>query len=476
MPIPAIVRTNAWTGEPNATPVAGGFGPERLAWSLAEAGRRVRKDLKPTVPDPADWRDPRVGWGVVLPARPGATPTQLASGSDAPEPIQRLIAARSDQATGRWRVPVLRYHPEADPGVRFRFLQNHRTGKSLQIVGSGTGVADHEIPSYLLIAAPPSEVPWELQYILSAQRLVGRLDLDEEGLGHYVDALLADFAGAEADVRRSVTWAVVHDDPDDITHTLRRMITRKLHRRLAEDEDLAPGARFLDGAEEPATAATLIAALAGDRPGLVVTSSHGKTGPLATPQMAAELGLPVDQAFATLAPDVLVADWAPSGAIWLAHACCSAGSAKRSAYDGLFDPAGSIGKLLAGVAALGDTVAPLPKRLLGHRKPLRAFIGQVEPTFDYTLQEPATGQPLTNTLCDTIFPRLLLPLPVGLALDPWNDQVDGYNRTWLTARDRFNELPAADGVENALLQPRLAAQDVASTVVLGDPTATLPPL
>lgn len=106
-------------------------------------------------------------------------------------------------------------------------------------------------------------------------------------------ALLADFAVAEADARRSVTWAVVHDDPEDITHPLRRMITCKLHRWLSEDEDLAPGARFLDGAEEPTTAATLTAALAAERPGLVVTSSHGKNGPLGTPQMAAELGLPV---------------------------------------------------------------------------------------------------------------------------------------------------------------------------------------
>lgn len=473
MPTPETVRSNAWTGDPNAAPVSGEFGPSRLAWSLSEAGRRVRKDLKPTVPDPADWRDSRVGWGVVLPATPGLSEEELASGSDATEPIGRLIAARSEQATGQWRVPVLRYHPELPPEQRFRFLHNHRADKSLQIVGSGTGVEGHQIPSYLLIAAPPSEVPWELQYILSAQRLVGRLDLDEEGLGHYVEALIVGFAGARSDIRRSVTWAVVHADPDDITHTLRRMITRKLHRLLVEDVDVGPGARFLDGSEEPATAAGLIAALAQDRPALVVTSSHGKTGPLGKPQMAESLGLQVDQEFRTLDPDALLASWEPDGAVWLAHACCSAGSASRSVYEGLFDPSGSIGKLLAGVAALGDTVAPLPKRLLGHAKPLRAFIGQVEPTFDYTLREPKTGQPLTNTLCEAIYPRLLSPLPVGLALDPWNDQVDGYNRTWLEAKRLFDE---GHEVDQELLQPRLAAQDVASTVLLGDPTAILPSL
>lgn len=99
--------------------------------------------------------------------------------------------------------------------------------------------------------------------------------------------------------------------------------------------------------------------------------------------------------------------WEPDGVVWLAHACCSAGSVASSGYAGLFDPGDPIAELLAGVSeAAGSRTAPLPRRLLGHPKPARAFLGQVEPTFDWTLSDPDTGQPLSNALCDAVYPRL----------------------------------------------------------------------
>jgi hypothetical protein len=468
------IRSNAWTGDSaGMVPMDDGFGPDRVAWSLAEeAGHRVRKDLKPSVPDPGDWRDERVGWGVVLPATAGLSAAELASGDDAPDPIRRLIAARSAEAN--WRVPVLRYHPQAEPEIRFRFLQHHATGRSLAIVGSAPGVKDGQLPSYLLIAAPPTTVPWQLQYVLSAQRFVGRLDLEPDGLDSYVSALTNGFADAGSDVRSSVVWAVADPDPEDITHTLRRMIARKINGRLRADADLREAARFVDGTTAPATGAALVGELAEHRPGLIVTTSHGRTGPLADPAtMGATLGLPVGQDLQTLAIADLLAEWEPGGAIWLAHACCSAGAAARSSFDGLFAPDGEIGRLLAGVAALGDRVAPLPRALLGHANPLRAFIGHVEPTFDWTVRDPVTGQSLCEALCEVVFPRLYVPLPVGLALDTWQDLVDGHNRTWLKLKEQF---AAGEDIEDELLLPRLAACDVESTVLLGDPTAVLPSL
>ncbi len=464
------VRANAWTGD-GAAAVTGQIDDHAIPWALREAGRHIRRDLKPPeAANPGDWTDKRIGWGVVLPATPGLSADDLKTGADASPSIRRLIQARSDLAG--WQVPVLRYHPEEPPEVRTRFLKNHRTNKELSIVGSSVGSADHQIPNYLLIAAPPSKVPWEMQYILSAQRLVGRLHLDEDPK-HYVDALLEGFTEAESDVRQSVVWAVTHD-PGDITHTLRKMITRKIHNLLLEDTDLKAGAVFLDGIQAPATHATLIEALKEKKPALIVTSSHGKTGPLDNvTQMTDDLGLLVDQEFQTLSPDDLLADWSPDGAIWLAHACCSAGSVSHSQFQGLFAPNDPLHELLQGITAVGDTIAPLPQRLLAHEKPARAFIGQVEPTFDWTLKDPDTGQPLTNALCAAVYPNLYRPKPVGLALDTWQDLVDGYNVTWTSLFTRFNN---GDDVTKLLLKPRLAACDVQSTVILGDPTAVLPAL
>ena len=86
--------------------------------------------------------------------------------------------------------------------------------------------------------------------------------------------------------------------------------------------------------------------------------------------------------------------------------------------------------MLNAVAALGNRVSVLPRRLLGHLKPARAFIGQVEPTFDWTLKAPSAGQRLTSALCEAVYPVLYRQKPVGLALADWHGQVDGYDRIW----------------------------------------------
>jgi hypothetical protein len=111
--------------------------------------------------------------------------------------------------------------------------------------------------------------------------------------------------------------------------------------------------------------------------------------------MAASLGALVDGQHLTLDIDALLAAWQPDGAIWYAHACCSAGCDNVNSYKELVPAGSTLASVLDGVAALGAQVAPLPQRLLGAAKPLRAFIGHVEPTFDWTLRQPETGQVLT---------------------------------------------------------------------------------
>ncbi len=54
--------------------------------------------MLPNPPNPTNWRDERVGWGIILPERDGV---DLAKAADTPTPIQELIAARSGK--------VLRY-------------------------------------------------------------------------------------------------------------------------------------------------------------------------------------------------------------------------------------------------------------------------------------------------------------------------------------------------------------------------------
>src|SRR5690606_6524217 len=157
----------------------------------------------------------------------------------------------------------------------------------------------------------------------------------------------------------------------DITHLMRNTVAAKLHAAFASDDDIGNRAHFLDGTHNPAnaTCAALIACLKQHKPAVIVTSSHGKTGPLNnSAALIADLGLPVDQTHQTLDPNALLIDWEPSGSVWFAQACCSAGSDSPSAYRGLFEPNSDIGTVLDGVAKNGAHVAPLPMRLLGCEK------------------------------------------------------------------------------------------------------------
>jgi hypothetical protein len=458
---PDTLTINAYLGDGRpgaASPVA----PKADAWTLRHEPPVARAFLKPKPIDETRWDDPRVGWGLILPERPGLTPAQLATADDSPEPIRELVRQRQG--------PVFRFRPES--AHRTRLLRSYGAGMDVAINGAPWGTALGAMPRYLLIYGTPEEIPWELQYVLNGACQVGRLDLAGMALERYVTALLEGWRDAPAQVDRTVVWAVDHH-PTDITHLMRDVVADGLYRRLHDDEHLGPHAVFLDGAQG-ATAARLAATLAADRPGLVVTASHGQTYPLDDrEQMAAALGLPVDQTHASVTPEALLEGWQPGGAVWYAHACCSAGSDAQTIFDGLV-PAGSpVDQVLKGVAALGARVAPLPRALLGAPQPLRAFVGHVEPTFDWTLREPTTRQPLSDALVTAFYQELYQPVPVGYALRRHYDRLKALYTAYDADRRRFNEGADTRGL---LLRSLLTARDVQSLVILGDPTVTLPAL
>src|SRR5205085_1792161 len=101
------VLANAWVPGGAGACAAGLFDPAGVK-RLALGGElpAARTFLKPPPPaDERDWRDPRVGWGLVLPNRHGLTDEQLATADDAPEPIRELVRRRDN-------APVFRVHPD----------------------------------------------------------------------------------------------------------------------------------------------------------------------------------------------------------------------------------------------------------------------------------------------------------------------------------------------------------------------------
>jgi len=453
------LRLNAFTGAPSGVSA---MHPKVRRWIGAAIPAPTMGLRGPgALVDARDWQSPDVGWGLVLRDDPRISVAARSTAADAPEPIQRLLQHRGGV--------VLRWSPDL-PASKIRRCYADGTAQDPHLVQSERGTTRGRVPRYLLLYGGPDVLPWTLQYDLGAYAFTGRLDLDGAELVRYVDAVISGWDGAAANANRAVTWAVDHGG-DDITRLMRTVVAKKLHDQFVGDD--AMDAQFIDGRNEPATAARLIAALETKRPGMIVTTSHGMTGPLDdVPAMRAAMGLPVDATYRALDLDALLAHWSPDGALWYAHACCSAGSDAKSGYTGLVDEHSQAGEILRGVAAAGALVAPLARRLLGAPRPLRAFIGHVEPTFDWTLKDRSTGQTLTGSLAEALYRRLYQPFPVGYAIEAIHDKAPKLEIARLAALRAAMQggTPSErEEHEREALTCRLVAQDLRSLVLLGDP-------
>ena len=460
---PTTLTINAWTGTPGLP--SSPLGAQASNWAVQPRLREVPRMLAAAEPvDLRNWQDDRVGWGLVLPDNDAVAEKDRALALDAPQPLTQLVAARN-------QAPVFRYRDE----LNHRFLRRYyldRPPRDLAISGSPRGTGEKALPRYLLIYGTPEQIPWSLQYVLNSAAFVGRLDLEGESLGRYVNALLNDWAGALCRPERPVVWTVDHGQPD-ITWLMRRAIAAPVAEQLTGDSQIGSGLRLLAGTD--ATAQKLIQTLAARQPALIVSTSHGMTGPLADPPlMTQQLGWLVDDDFSLLDPTTLLAGWQPEGAIWYAHACCSAGSDDSTSYQGLVEAGSSVEQTLNAVAALGARMAPLPRQLLGAEKPLRAFIGQVEPTFDWTLRQPETGQVLTTSLQNALYQRMhrKRPEPVGMAFEECYRHVGELFAQWTHALRQIAQ--GNSDASLAALRSQLTALDRQSMVILGDPTACLP--
>lgn len=458
MKLPASITLNAFTGDD--LEVCAMLAPDGNLWG--SKGKELTKQA-PLAPAQevslTSWDHQDIGWGVVLADREDFSPKEKARGADAPEAIQTLIGERGN-------APVFRYRADLGTSKLARYLEDgNRQDPEIGLTPFGTGKG--RLPLYLLICGSPSQIPWRLQYSLNRRHLVGRLDLPEDKLENYVKALRTNWAGMDSVSSRAVIWSVNYDS---MTQKMDTTIAKRINKAMSGDAELA--ITRLEG--DAATHSALLAALAA-APSTIVTCSHGKTGPLGDAELMRQtLGLPVDTNRATLDPDTLLAHWSPAGAIWYAQACCSAGSDSGTAYVELLEPDSLADRVTRAVGSLGAAVAPLPTRLLGAAKPLRAFIGHVEPTFDWTLFVSQTGQSLTDALVGGIYPSLYRRNPVGLALDPHYRGVGDLYGKLADARDGVDTL--VEGARDDATYYRLTALDRQSLVILGDPTVVLPPL
>jgi hypothetical protein len=233
-----------------------------------------------------------------------------------------------------------------------------------------------QVPFYLLICGSPRAVPWEIQFRLNLSRAVGRLDLSQEGLDHHVTSLLSESRESAANPLNTVVWAT---SSDWVTKVMTAAVAEPLCSSFQADTHLRQGAQCLLGDE------ATVEASQSARPTMPGLYSHHWSwlhGFDATWAWRTTRGpgrcfaRPVDA-------DPVLNEWQPDGAIWLGLACCSAGARSRNSLHGLLPLTSAQHDTLDRVASEhGPAVAPLHRALLGAAKPLRAFIGHVEPIFN----------------------------------------------------------------------------------------------
>jgi hypothetical protein len=359
---------------------------------------------------------------------------------------------------------MLRWDPDLPEGLIRRYFPDG-TSQPPDLL-SQYGVGKGRLPRYIVIIGGPKDIPWSVQYALGTRRAVGRLPFLGEELGNYVSAMLAGWPDSDVDVRAPLMWTL--DIPGDITAEMRAVIANPLEQRLI-DPKLPRFQHLTDG---HATGSELLAGLRSARPALVVTSSHGLTEGTGE-ALAATLGLPVDGAHTAVGLDDLDAAM-PAGAIWHAQACCSAGSEGPSKYVGLLGEGTTALGVVTSVADLGSRVAPAAVRLLGRKHPVRAVVGHVEPTFDWTLRVAETHQGLGGEIVDALSTNLYAGQPIGHAFSAYRSAVGELHTQWVSAAEK--RAAGDQSQRSRLTRLRLAALDRQSMVLLGDPTVTLPPL
>ena len=466
---PETVQVNAYLGPD----VKNRFELNQDGWALptSKVARPLAAD---ELPDLSDWKDPRVGWGLILPdpkdddqLSDSIDPAQRSTAAGAPEPIVELWKKRGE-------APVFRYSSDLAPG-HLRRYKSDGTSFTPKIESSEEGIEEHQIPRYLLIVGPPDVIPWELQFELNLSKYVGRLDLTEQGYVNYVKHLLDDWSDSKISSNRPVIWSVDHRG--DITHELWGSVANPVAKMMKNDSQIGDELRTLFA--ENALADKLIDTLNERNPALIITSSHGSTFPPHDHTlMEHNLGMLVDQNNALVTPANLLSDWEPDGAIWYAHACCSAGALKDSSYAKVVSQTGTLKTLLEEIAKMGSKTSPTPRELLSCEKPLRAFIGHVELTFDWTIRDTNTRQILTTDIKEALYQRQHLASgaqPVPMAFEKYYDQVGPLLNQAMEAERLVNDQLRFE-LEPLVNQRKLAALDRRSQVILGDPTVALPTL
>ena len=258
------------------------------------------------------------------------------------------------------------------------------------------------IPYYLMLVGPPTQIPFDFQYLMGVDYAVGRLDFDTPAeYERYAASIIAYESAAAVSNNKEITyWGTRHlgDPATDLSASLlidplangvpeaAGMLKRPIHAEVNFDRCLYLG--------EDATKEHLLAKLhSRTPPAMLFTASHGLAIRPGRPNQHADQGALLCQdwpSFGSVRPaHVLSAadisdDANVNGLVALFFACFGAGTPDIDLFPMELSQTSSAPPL-----APQPFVAALPRRLLSHPKgSALAVIGHIDRAWGYSIKPP----------------------------------------------------------------------------------------
>ena len=383
---------------------------------------------------------------------------------------------------------ALREHRKQGAGPRYREFVNeraYRPGESAQDFvarqdRSNLALSGRLLTQYLLIVGDPEQIPFEFQYGLSLEYVVGRIDFETPGeYARYARSVVLAERDGLALPQQAVFFAPRNPD-DAATAWSAAHLIAPITGALTDITQAPPGWQVDQLLAEEATRQHLVGMLGGpEPPALLFLAAHGSQFKPGSSQQRALSGAPVcadwpgplawkgeiPPSFLTTGDDV-PDDAAPAGMICIFFATDSAGTPAFSSFP---KPNSAPERL-----AERPFTARLPQRLLAHpRGGALAVIGHVDVNF--TEQKDVERIPL-YTHFEQVVRRLMAGYTVGEASQPLRRRF-ALLSTQLSERLQalaFGTGQADPAGQIELVALRTAAADARNYVILGDPAAYLP--
>lgn len=349
---------------------------------------------------------------------------------------------------------------------------------------------DLELPRYQLVLGDLHEVPLSIQQAQASDGCVGRLAFaTDEGYEAYVDKLLRweDRAAPEREGR--AIFYTVHDRSAATLLGYEALVRPCLvaSRARLERGQLNADAIVDRGHERSPDPGELCEVARIDRPGVLVSLSHGEGPPRAgwpsaEHQRGGQGAMSFGRSGRLRGEDLARGAFMPGG-VWLMMACFGAGSPDASAYHPWLRELAAHGGYRGDPAAVLDGipherpfVARLPQAVLANPDGPLAFLGHVDLAWSYGYRELDEGPTSRPAKLMGVLRSLLARNRVGLGLRELQRFVEQTNGE-LTTIER--ELAAGRLALDRSLRVRrghlwMLREDLSAYVLLGDPAARLP--